>query len=385
MLVSGIVLVETIFFSVLTPLLPQYSEELDLSKSQSGLLVAAYGIGGFVGAIPGGLLATRFGVKPTVLVGLGLLSSMSIVFGFADELWLLDAARFGQGVGAALSWTGALTWLVSAAPRERRGELIGVALGAAVVGALLGPVLGGVGTVVGPGPAFTAVACVGVGLAVWAWMTPAFRPGEPQPLGSLFAAFKEPRVSAGLWFLALPSLLFGVLSVLAPLRLDELGFSALAIGGVFLVAAGLEAVISPIIGRWSDQSGRLAPVRAALLSSIGISLALPWPAERWTFAALVGVAGIAYTAFFVPATALLSDGAEAAGLDYGLGFALLNLAWAPGAIVGSAAGGALAGAIGDAGPYLILAGICLVTLLALQRGPSPLGAPRPTSQATGPP
>jgi predicted MFS family arabinose efflux permease len=378
-LVSSIVFVETIFFSALSPLLPHYSEEFGLSKTGSGVLLAAYALGGLFGAIPGGLFATRIGVKPTVLFGLGVMSAMSVVFGFADSVWLLDVARLGQGFGSAFAWGGGLAWLVAAAPRERRGELIGIAMGAAVGGALLGPVLGSVATLVGTGPAFTAVAVVGAGLGVWAWVTPAFRPGARQPLSDLFRAVREPRVAGGIWLLALPSLLFGVLGLLAPLRLEELGFSGTAIGGVFLVAAGFEALGSPLIGRWSDRRGRLAPVRAFLVLAIAMSLLLPWPAERWTLAALVVSASIAYAAFFVPGTALLADGAEDAGLDQGFGFALLNLAWAPGHIVGSAAGGALADATGDAIPYLILAGLCLTTLFALRHAPAALARRAPRS------
>jgi predicted MFS family arabinose efflux permease len=170
-----------------------------------------------------------------------------------------------------------------------------------------------------------------------------------------------------------------VLGLLAPLRLKELGFSGTAIGGVFLVAAGFEALGSPLIGRWSDRRGRLAPVRAFLVLAIAMSLLLPWPAERWTLAALVVSASIAYAAFFVPGTALLADGAEDAGLDQGFGFALLNLAWAPGHIIGSAAGGALADATGDAIPYLILAGLCLTTLFALRHAPAALARRAPRS------
>jgi len=370
LLISAIVLVETTFFSALAPLLPHYADEFDLSKTQSGLLVGAYALGGFFGAIPGGLLATRVGVKQTVLLGMAILSSMSVVFGFGHSVLVLDLARLGQGFGASLAWGGGLAWLVAAAPRHRRGELIGIAMGAAVGGALLGPVLGGAATVVGTGPAFTGVAAVAVGLAAWAWFTPAFRPGERQPLSALLHAVREPRVAGGIWLLALPSLLFGVLGLLAPLRLNDLGFSGKAIGGVFLVAAGFEVIGSPLVGRWSDRRGRLAPVRIFLLAAVGMSAALPWPGDRWTMAAVVVLASIAYGSFFVPGAALLADGAEDANLDQGFGFALMNLAWSPGHIVGSTLGGVLADATGDAVPYLILGGLCIVTLVAVQRAPA---------------
>ena len=87
---------------------------------------------------------------------------------------MLDVARFVQGVGGAASWAGAFGWLIGAAPRERRGELIGPAMAAAIVGALFGP-----GARRAP-PTRSArsrcsagVAVVGVALMRWALRTPA--------------------------------------------------------------------------------------------------------------------------------------------------------------------------------------------------------------------
>jgi predicted MFS family arabinose efflux permease len=88
---------------------------------------------------------------------------------------------------------------------------------------------------------------------------------------------------------------------------------------------------------------------------------------RWPALLLVIAAGVFYGVFWVPGTALLSDGVEAAGLEHGLGFALLNVAWAPANVVGSALAGALTEAVGDAGAYFLAGALCLVTLAAAQR------------------
>jgi MFS family permease len=149
-LVAAVVLVDTMFFAAVAPLLPHYSDELDLSKTAAGVLTAAYPAGTFAGSIPGGWLAARWGVKPTLLCGLVLLGVTSFVFGFANHIVLLDAARFVQGVGGAFMWAAGMAWLVSATPPERRGQTIGAALAAAIVGVLFGPVLGGAATLVGP-------------------------------------------------------------------------------------------------------------------------------------------------------------------------------------------------------------------------------------------
>ncbi len=211
-----------------------------------------------------------------------------------------------------------------------------------------------------------AVALLAVALGLWGLRVPGPERGERQPVAHLFAAVRYPPVAAGLWLLALPSLMFGVLGVLAPLRLSHLGVPGSAIGAIFLVTAVFEAGASVIVGRWSDRSGRGAPLRASLLVSAAVSLALPWTGTAWSLATFVALAGTAYAAFFAPAMALLADAAEGAGLEQALGFALLNVAWAPGHMVGSGAGGALADSLGDAAPYLMITLLCLLTLVPLR-------------------
>ena len=64
--------------------------------------------------------------------------------------------RASSRVAAArFTWAGAFAWLLAAAPRERRGEVIGTALGAAVFGALFGPVVGAGAALLGRGVVFT--------------------------------------------------------------------------------------------------------------------------------------------------------------------------------------------------------------------------------------
>jgi MFS family permease len=364
-LVGAIVLVDTMFFAALTPLLRHYVDELDLGKAGAGVLQAMYPAGAFVAAIPGGLAAARLGVKPTVLIGLSLLAVTTVAFGFADSILALDLARFLQGISSAFSWTGALSWLVAAAPPGRRGQLIGSAFGAAIAGALFGPVLGAVASFTGTATAFSVVAGLAIVLAVLAWRTPAATPTDPQPLSMLFRALTVRSIQIPIWLCLLPALLFGNLSVLAPLRLSHLGWGAAAIGGTYLVMAAIESGWAPILGRAADRYGRLPPLRAALVASAIVTFLLPWPQNPWLLALVVVSAGFAFGSFWTPAMSMSTDAAEHVGLDYGYAFALVNIAWAPGQAGGAALGGALAAATSDAVPYLLLTALCLVTLWAI--------------------
>jgi predicted MFS family arabinose efflux permease len=366
-LTGAIVLVDTVFFAALTPLLPHYAHSLGLGKAGAGVLAAAYPAGALLGSIPSGIVAARLGVKPTVLVGMTVVAITTALFGFAGAAWELDLARFCQGVASSFSWTGALAWLVAAAPPGRRGRLIGQAFAAAVGGALLGPVLGGIASITGTRWAFGVVAALSLGVAVWAALTPAARPEAPQRLRTLTHALREPRIALGVWFVMLPALLFGALGVLAPLRLAALGFGAVAIGGVWLAAAGVETVNNLFLGRLSDRFGPLAPIRVALVATIVVAVVLPWPNERFVLAIVIVCAGLAFGAFYTPGMTMLTQAAEERGLDYGYAFALVNLAWAPGQTAGAALGGAIAERTSDAVPYLTLAGLAALSLAGIRR------------------
>jgi MFS family permease len=366
--VAAVVLVDTMFFAAVAPLLPHYSDELDLSKTGAGILTAAYPAGTFVGAIPSGWLATRWGVKPTLLLGLSMLGLASLGFAFAGNVVLLDTARFIQGVGGACMWSAGMAWLMSASPPERRGELIGAALSAAIVGVLLGPVLGGAATLLSPEAVFSAIALVAAGLAAWAWSMPGVEPEESPGIRAMLRSLGRPAVLVGFWIFTIPALFSGVIEVLVPLHLDDLEVSGAAIGLVFLLAAAVEAGVSPIAGRVSDRAGRLTPIRAGLSGAVVMAIVLPIPRTVVLVGLCVMLTFVALASFWAPGMAMLSDAAEEAGLGQALAFAMSNLAWALGHVFGAGVGGAVADATSDTLPYAALAVLCAATLAALTVG-----------------
>jgi MFS family permease len=364
----AIVLVDTIFYAALTPLVPLFEEKFGLSKSAVGILSGAYGAGVLVGSVPGGYLASRSGVRITALVGLILMSVTSVMFALVDTTWLLVAVRFAGGFGSALSWVAAFTWLVDRAPEGRRAEMIGVMVSAAVVGALLGPVLGSVAATVGLLPAFASVAIVGGVIAIWAALEqPPVSSGDIISLLPALRTVREPLLLTSLWFIGLSPLLFSALAVLVPLDLNRLGWGAAAVGTVFLVSAIFEAFVHPLLGRWSDRSGYRPPVIAGLLTSIGILLLLTWAGDPWVIGLLVVLAAGAFNATLVPGTALFSRGTEKAGMERAVAFAITNFAWASGYAIGAPIGGFLADLRGDALSYLSLTVVCLLTIVLLRR------------------
>jgi MFS family permease len=363
---SLVVLVDTSFYAAITPLLPDLTDQYGLSKTGAGILAAAYPAGTFAGGLPGGWLAARVGVKPTVLVGLALMTISSIGFAFADSIVMLDLARFVQGVGGAASWAGAMAWIAGAAPREQRGQMIGSAMGAAIAGALLGPVIGVAADLVGFELVFCSVGVVGLALMAWTLSMPAAQLEGDSSLRGLLRSLGDGRIRVSLALITIPGLMFGTLSVLGPLRLDELGAGAAAIGATWLLAAGLEAIVSPLAGRFSDRRGRLAPMLGGLAGGAVAFALLPWPQSAALFAVLVVVGTPVVGLLWAPSMAMLSDGAEAVGLEQGLAFGLMNLTWATGQTLGDVGGSSLGEAAGDTVAYLVLAAVCLLVYATLR-------------------
>ncbi|HEX7290055.1 MAG TPA: MFS transporter [Conexibacter sp.] len=366
LLTGAVVLVDTMFFSAITPLLPTYAERFDLSKAGAGVLSGSYAAGAVVGTLPAGWLAVRAGSRRTLLLGLTLMAVSSVSFAFAGNVALLDATRFLDGIGGACAWAGGMGWLVSLAPPEQRGATIGAAMSAALAGVLLGPVLGAVAQGVGPEVPFTVVGAFAALLALAALRMPAPPPAVASVERPYATAFREARVRMGAWLVLVPALVFGTVEVLAPLALDRLGASGLAIGATFLVAAGIEGVAQVFAGRATDRVGRGAPIRLGLSGTFAFLLVVTVPDAAWLLAVVV-IAGCVLSGIVnTPAMTVLSDGVESAGLEHGLGFAIVNLVWGGGQVIGAVAGAALAGATSDVVPYLLLAVVCAGTLAGLR-------------------
>ena len=230
----------------------------------------------------------------------------------------------------------------------------------------MGPVIGSIASVVGPEPVFSSAAVLGTGLAIWTYMTPAPAPTAFPGWARLRRTVASRSVAAGFWLVMLPAAFSGVIWVLTPLRLDELGASGLAVGAVFLVSALVEGAASPAFGRLSDRRGRIWPIR------IGLFAAAPCrscfcPCPRWSscWGCDRRSPSWRWASAGRPPWRCSPTPSRAPASSSGLLSRWSNLAWAGGQVVGGSGGGGLADATSDGLTYAVVAGLLALTAAAI--------------------
>ena len=364
-LVRVLLLFESAMYSAITPVLPHYAHALGASKPAVGVLAGAYPAGIIPGSLIGAWIATRAGVRRTTVIGL-LLFAVSIAgFGFATSIVALDALRFIQGAGCGFIWGGGLTWVITVAPRERRGAMLGSVIGAAIFGTLIGPVLGILAVSVGTGPVFAVVGAVAFALAAWTQ-------GHPEPKRRTLAAeasspvralVGSPLIRLGCWLILLEAATIGATSALLPLRLAHFGAHSIVIGAVFLVASLISMSVSAPIGRLVDRRGAGVPLCVGLTLTAILMALLPLPQSAALLAIVSVIAlGGPLTAYTIPALTVITDTAERIGIPLAVATMMLNLAWASGEVIGAPAAANLSQATSDAVPLLALSAIMVLTL-----------------------
>jgi MFS family permease len=370
-LVCVIVFVDTIFFAVVAPLLPSLVHELHLSKLSAGILTGALAVGNLVGSIPAGIVVARAGSQRATVIGLTLVGATSVAFGLGTSVVALDLARFFQGIGEAFTWAGAFAWLIAETPAERRGSFIGLTVAAAGAGALFGPVVGTLAHALGRGVVFVAFAAVPFALALIVHGYGSRAAAEVAEPAAVAAALKQRVILTGGWLVLLGGGAQALVTVLAPLRMAAIGGGAAAIGLAFLVSAGLEALASLLSGRLSDRRGPLLPLTAGLICGTVLLPCVVLAGTQLLLAVVVALIGGAVGLMWAPAIAAMSDAAETSNISQGVAFAIVNITWAIGVILGASGGGAIAKAAGDTAALASVAALWALTALILAIRPRP--------------
>lgn len=124
--------------------LPTFVRAFDTSFQSVQWVVLAYLLALTTQVVSAGRLGDLFGRRRLMLLGIATFTIASLACAAAPSLWVLIAARAGQGLGAAMMTALTIALVGESVPKERAGRAMGLLGTTSAVGTALGPSLGGV-------------------------------------------------------------------------------------------------------------------------------------------------------------------------------------------------------------------------------------------------
>ncbi|WP_228982214.1 MFS transporter [Streptomyces sp. DH12] len=254
------------------PFLSYRLDQLDLSTNVVSRILAAFGVGWFVGQLVCGWLADRVGRRTTLI---GAMSVAAMVLPLLAHLASTPAIFISTVIAGAVYdaprpiVSASIAALISA--EEERARINGwrhfaVNVSAALTGFAGGMLAGSIG--VTPLIWTNAVACAGFALLAWRYLD------ADQPHPRIATARAEYRAALGdvrLWLLTLASLAALVCAAgmfcALPLLMTDDGLSATAYGWTQLANFAAVVTLSPVLTPWLSRRAATAPMLAEFAAS----------------------------------------------------------------------------------------------------------------------
>lgn len=143
LILSFTLVVVTLGFGLVMPILPFYMERLGAGGIELGLLVSSYAVMRLIFGPIWGSLSDRIGRKPILMVGVLGYGITMVGFGLSTQLWMMFLARILSGVLSSATSPTTMAYISDSTSEDDRGGGMGM-LGAAVgLGTIFGPALGG--------------------------------------------------------------------------------------------------------------------------------------------------------------------------------------------------------------------------------------------------
>ncbi|MDD9267967.1 MFS transporter [Paenibacillus sp. GCM10023248] len=294
---------------MLMPLLTILLDRSGVSADTNGVNAAALYIGIFSTMFFIEKPVRRFGYKPVIVTGMGLIITATCLFPAWQQLGFWFVLRLLVGIGDSALHYATQLWIVSSSPAERRGRnisLYGMAYG---IGFSLGPI--GI-TLLKAGIWVPFLTTSGFFLVVLMLLLklPNERPEHGERMEAVHK--RATKVMALAWFPLTTSLLFGYMESSMnsnfPLYGLRVGLAEHEIG-ILLPIIGVGSLIMQLpLGIWSDRIGRKKILIAAGLTGAAAFLCMPFAGDSlWGIGLLFGLAGGMVGSFFSLGLAYAAD------------------------------------------------------------------------------
>jgi len=287
--------VDMVGLAMIVPLLPYYATDFGASALVVGLLISAFSVAQLLCAPGWGRISDRYGRRPALLAGLVITAGAYVLFGFANSVPLLLAARLVQGIGAGT--IGVVQAYVAdiSTPSERvksLGWLTAVTSLGAVAGPAIGSALDALGGPRGVGFGAAALA-LGVGGFAWRYLRESRDPagrasGTFAPMTGAGAirhvlANRGAPASRLIWIYTIAiGAFYGTIQTSPLLLSARLGITEHTIGYFIMYLGGMGVIVRTVVlGRLVDAFGEMAVTRAGLaalaagLALTGVAQSLP--------------------------------------------------------------------------------------------------------------
>lgn len=350
------------------------TQERGFSQGRAGLVIGMYGVGGAFGTLLGGVLADRWGRRPTLLTAHLGATAMMLTLGLARDFWALAAGALVLGMFAEGARPAFGAMMIDVVPARDRVRAFSLNYWAINLGFASSAVFAGLAAEID----YLLLFGIDAGTTLVTATIVFLRVPESRPAGPPGPAVKGPGLRAVLHdrvylvFLALN--LFGALMIMQhlstlPIAMSSDGLSPATFGAVIalnglLIVAGQLFVPRLIEGR--DRSRVLA--LASVILAVGFGLTA-FADAAWLFAITVLIWTLGEMLQSPSNSALIAELSPAAlrGRYQGT----LSLTWSAAAALAPILGGAAQERFGDPALWLGIAVVGgLVALGQLASGPS---------------
>lgn len=348
----------TVGLGVILALLAELQDAYDLPTSGLGLIAGASFLTSFFAYLGLSRLADRGYAKAMLMAGSVVGSAALVLTAYAHNLWLLVFARAMLGLAEGVFVPAARRVVLDWSP-DRPGEVLGTIMAASVGGFLLGPVIGGLlaprfGLEV---PFLIPAVLVAAAIPVIARLrapVPTAAVGESSFLGLLRNRF----VLAGILFMCVDFLTFGVFDSVWSRLLTDAGASTEFIGVTFAIVALPLLFLTRVLGRLVDGRSPMSVAVPGVGAMLIALLGYVWLQTPIALAGAALVQGFGVAAISPAGSALVASGsppdriAQGQGLMEAVGFAVAAAAALP--------SGLIYGSLGKAALFSGVAGIAAV-------------------------
>lgn len=358
-------------------ILPAMQSGLHIDNSLAGLLATANLAGYLIMAVAAGPLASRFGPRPVIALGLVVAAAGMVVTGLAAGFVTATAGRFITGVGSATASVPAHLLPTYWFPAKRRGLVTGaLPLGASLGLTLSGPLVPRlVASYGGSGWRLTWFVLAGITVVFAGLAAAVIRSKGPSllrraPGGRAAAGTGAGRravyLSRRIWHLNAVYFAFGFgymtyMTFFTKRLIADAGYTPAAAGRLFMVIGLVSLVCGTLWGSVADRLGR----RPALMMVFGLQTVSYLLFALWSASPGLTLSAVLFglTAWATPAIMATLAGDIVGSYSAPVAFGFLTAFQGLGQALGPFVGGSLADALSSfTVTYLVITGVSFLAL-----------------------